>query len=232
MYQELTANCAHVWCVSLDRSSETIARLSGYLTPAELERATKFINPIHRDRWIAARGYLRQILSNYLAIDPADIALDYTELGKPYIRNSAIKFNLSHSADLAAYAIGIEHVIGIDIECTRSLPFSELVERFFSASERATFRNLPPDLHPAAFFHAWTQKEAYLKACGTGLHTPLDRISVSIDPRTPAQILNFPRDLNPDTNWQIERLTLPAEYVGAIAIAGNTHTIAIEYRTI
>jgi 4'-phosphopantetheinyl transferase len=210
-------------------NQEKILELSQHLNPAELERAAKFIHPQHRDRWIIARSYLRQILSIYLDTLPGQIEFGYGSLGKPYVLGHAIEFNLSHSQDLAVYGISPVHPIGIDIEYTRSLPFVEMVNRFFSPTEQTQFQALPTALHQAAFFHAWTQKEACLKASGTGLHTPLDRIEVSIDPRTPPQILRMTGKSHPVTNWQILSLTLPTDYVGAVAVGADK--VEIEYPT-
>jgi 4'-phosphopantetheinyl transferase len=226
---KLTADRVHVWCINLDRDREEVLKLSQDLDAAELARANKFIKAQHRDRWIVARSYLRRILSLYLDIPPEKIEFGYASLGKPHIIGAKLEFNLSHSEGLAVYGIGTVHPIGIDIEHTRSLPVVELVNRFFSPTERDIFHALPPTLHQAAFFHAWTQKEAYLKASGTGLHTPLDRIEVSIDPRTLPQILNITEGNNPIGDWHLEGLNLPTNYTGAVAIAAPS--ITIEYQS-
>ena len=213
----------HVWEVDLDRDREQIEELSCCLDERERQRAAKFINPIHRDRWTVARGYLRQILTQYLDLTRSQIVFAYAAQGKPIIDGNPIQFNLSHSGDRAVYAISPKHPVGIDIEYIRPLAAADLVDRFFSPAECAIFHSLPVAIQQAAFFHAWTQKEAYLKACGTGLTTPLDRIEVSIDPRTPAQIISTPTP----GSWQIHKLKISPEYAGAIAIGGDFE--AIEY---
>ncbi|PSB57325.1 4'-phosphopantetheinyl transferase family protein [Chamaesiphon polymorphus] len=223
----------HVWSTHLDRDREQIDEFSRFLSPEERQRAAKFRNPLHGDRWIVARGYLRQILSRYLALSPAEIVFTYSDRGKPAlakplcegkryangtrIEGSQIQFNLSHSRDRAVYGISAKDPIGIDIEYIHPLPAADLVDRFFSPAEQAIFHSLPLDSQQAAFFHAWVQKEAYLKACGTGLSTPLDRIEVSIDPSTPAAIISVP------TNdiWHIQKLEISAEYASAIVIGGE-----------
>ena len=68
------------------------------------------------------------------------------------------------------------------------------------------------------------QKEAYLKACGTGLSTPLDKIEVSIDPSTPAAIISAPTG----GIWQIQKLEIAPEYASAIAIGGNVVKLNIQ----
>ncbi len=214
----------HVWEVDLDLTRSRIEELSGCLNEQERARAAKFINQSHGDRWRVARSYLRQILSQYLDLTPAQIVFNYGAQGKPTIAGCSLEFNLSHSHDRAAYAIAAKYPVGIDIEYIHPLPAADLVDRFFSVSERAIFHSLPASIQQAAFFHAWTQKEAYLKACGTGLTTPLDCIEVSIDPRTPTQIIAAPTT----EIWQLHKLAISPDYAGAIAIGGEF--AEIEYR--
>jgi 4'-phosphopantetheinyl transferase len=218
----------HVWSTNLARDRAQIDTFRQFLSTSELQRAAKFINPTHGDRWIVARGYLRQILSQYLDLTPAEIAFTYSEHGKPALAkplgtrivDRQIEFNLSHSGDRAVYGISATHAIGIDIEYIHPLPAADLVDRFFSPAEQALFHSLPIDIQQAAFFHAWVQKEAYLKACGTGLHTPLDKIEVSIDPRTPAAIVSAPVA----GKWHIQKLEISLEYASAIVIDGDSRS--------
>ena len=217
----LPARDIQIWSTQLDLDRAQIDKFSQFLTTAERQRAAKFINPRHGDRWIVARGYLRQILSQYLDLRPDRIEFSYGEQGKPAIAGSQLQFNLSHSGDLAVYAIGAQHPIGIDIESIHPIAAADLVDRFFSPAEQTIFHNLPIDLQQAAFFHAWVQKEAYLKACGTGLHTPLDKIEVSIDPRTPAAIMAAPIA----GTWRIQKLEIAPDFASAMAIGGDYDNI-------
>jgi 4'-phosphopantetheinyl transferase len=216
----------HIWTVDLDLSQKQVAEFGQFLTTQERQRAAKFINPTHGHRWTIARGYLRQILGKYINLTPEAIVFNYGPQGKPAVEGKDIQFNLSHSADRAVYAISAKHPVGIDLEQIHPLPAADLVDRFFSPAEQSIFHSLPIDLQQAAFFHAWTQKEAYLKACGTGLSTPLDQIEVSIDPRTPAKIISAPIA----GIWQIQKLEISTEYAGAIVIGGEFDLI--EYQVL
>ena len=207
----------HVWSTHLDRDLQQIDAFKHFLTEPERHRAAKFINPTHGDRWIVARGYLRQILSQYLDLTPTQLVFTYSQHGKPALEGSPIQFNLSHSRDRAVYGISATAPIGIDIEYMHPLPAADLVDRFFSPAEQSIFHSLPVDTQQAAFFHAWVQKEAYLKACGTGLSTSLDQIEVSIDPSTPAAIVSAPVA----GVWQIQKLEISPEYASAIVSGGD-----------
>jgi 4'-phosphopantetheinyl transferase len=216
----------HVWSVELNHSHQQVEEFGQFLTAQERQRAAKFINPTHGNRWTVARGYLRQILGKYIDLTPEAIVFNYGQQGKPAIEGKDIQFNLSHSADRAVYALSAKYPVGIDLEQIHPLPAADLVDRFFSSAEQTIFHSLPIDLQQAAFFHAWTQKEAYLKACGTGLSTPLDKIEVSIDPRTPAAITSAPIA----GNWQIQKLEISADYTGAIVIDGEIDLV--EYKVL
>jgi 4'-phosphopantetheinyl transferase len=211
----------HIWSVDLDREHDRVLRLNEVLTESERHRAAKFVNPLHRDRWTVARGSLRQILSQYLDLTPEQIVFNYGAQGKPAIEGHPLQFNLSHSHDRAVCAISAKDPVGIDLEYLHPIDAAGLVDRFFSVGERAIFHSLPESKHQSAFFHAWTQKEAYLKALGTGLTTPLDQIEVSIDPDTPAQIISTPIA----GIWQIHKLELSPEYAGSIVIGGEYHDL-------
>lgn len=210
----------HVWTVDLNLNPQQVGEFNQFLTVQERQRAAKFINPLHGSRWTVARGYLRQMLSQYLDLTPAEIVFSYGQQGKPAVEGNDLQFNLSHSGDRAVYAISAKDPVGIDLEYIHPLPATDLVDRFFSANEQAIFHRLPASLQQAAFFHAWTQKEAYLKACGTGLSNPLDQIEVSIDPRTPAEIVSAPIA----GIWQIQQLEIAPEYAGAIVVGIDIDT--------
>jgi 4'-phosphopantetheinyl transferase len=220
----LSERDVHVWNVDLNLDIDRIHQFSQTLTAQECQRAAKFINPLHGSRWTVARGYLRQILSQYLDCTPAEIVFSYGQQGKPAVEGNELQFNLSHSGDRAVYAISAKYPVGVDLEFIHPLPAADLVDRFFSVNEQAIFHSLPVEIQQAAFFHAWTQKEAYLKACGTGLNTPLDQIEVSIDPRTAPAIFTAPLT----GIWQIEKLAISAEYAGSIVIGGEFDRI--DYR--
>ena len=88
-----------------------------------------------------------------------------------------LRFNLSHSQDLAMYAFTLERDVGVDIEMIRAEVANERVaENFFSRREVETLRALPREHQAEAFFNCWTRKEAYVKARGQGLSIELDEL--------------------------------------------------------
>lgn len=97
-----------------------------------------------------------------------------SEYQRPYF-NSNIDFNISHSGEFIICGISVDHKLGIDIEEIKEIPLDDF-ENQFSEYEMKAIMNSENRLQ--AFYTLWTQKEAFLKAIGTGLHVPLNEIGI------------------------------------------------------
>ncbi|HTV43472.1 MAG TPA: 4'-phosphopantetheinyl transferase superfamily protein [Candidatus Sulfotelmatobacter sp.] len=164
----------HVWAAGLDPSPERVSAFKETLAPDELERAARFHFEIDRNRFIAGRGILREILGSYLGIRPERLQFDYSPHGKPTLKASSTRpplhFNLGHSVDLILIAVTRACPLGIDVEWVRPIPDLEnIATRYFSTREAAELMALPEERRPRAFYQLWTRKEACLKASGEGL---------------------------------------------------------------
>jgi len=107
----------HVWRARLDVPPEGVRALEPMLASAERQRAARFRWPADRHRFIVARSALRAILAGYLRLDPRGIHLTADIRGKPRLASAdALCFNLSHSADLALYALARHCEVGVDLE--------------------------------------------------------------------------------------------------------------------
>jgi 4'-phosphopantetheinyl transferase len=96
--------------------------------------------------------------------------------GRPELRRPgpAIHFSLARSGRITLIAIA-PAVVGVDIE---AIPDSETVNSVTSLlhpQEQAEIRGVPESDRNEAFAHAWTRKEAYLKAEGVGIVHGLGR---------------------------------------------------------
>jgi 4'-phosphopantetheinyl transferase len=225
---ELTLSNAevHVWRVALDPAKSCVECLQRTLSADELARAARFHFPRDRRRFIVARGVLRDILGWYRGVQPSALGFRYSAYGKPELADDAdedgLRFNVSHSHEMALFAVTRGREVGVDIEYLgREIAGEEIAERFFSAHERASLRALPAAMKHQAFFNCWTRKEAYIKAHGEGLSLPLDQFDVSLVPGEPAALLATHSDPQEVLRWSLRALTPGLDYVAALAVEGQ-----------
>ena len=147
----------------------------------ERERAAGLLREEAARRWVAARWALRRTLSQYLGVEPAAVALEVGENGKPRaVVGEGLEFNLSHSGGLALVAVA-EREVGVDVELIaprQDLP--ALAERALPAADASAVRAASADDRAAVFYGAWTRYEARLKCLGSGLGSvpSWDRVTV------------------------------------------------------
>jgi len=225
---QLSSDEVHSWRASLDVPPETSARLYATLTPDERTRSARFQFERDQQRFIVARGVLRDLLGRYLQIQPGKISFVYNAFGKPDLGPefaSRLKFNLSHSAGLALIAFATASDVGVDLEHIRpQSDYADIARGFFSAAEVDYLMALPSHLYAEAFFSCWTKKEAYLKAYGEGLALSLNSFSVPLttDPaQTPADLYVASKGIVPARRWSLYTLRPAPGYAGALAIEGT-----------
>jgi 4'-phosphopantetheinyl transferase len=213
----------HVWWASLALGDAVHAAAWRSLFADERLRAARYrVEPVRR-RFVAGRGLLRLLLGGYLNVEPALVRFDYGEFGKPRLddrHGSDITFNLSHSGDVAVYAVARGLPVGVDIEAIDRMDVaasSAIVERFFSAREQAAYRALPGSQKPLAFLRAWTRKEACLKASGSGLVEQLAMVEVTLPPAAPAVVSESGTER---PGWWLHDLVHPA-VAGSLAVNGG-----------
>jgi 4'-phosphopantetheinyl transferase len=173
----------HVWWLT-PPGEDPIGSLDSfrdYTSAAERERASRFYFPADQWSYIAAQALLRWSLAQHLECAASRIEFDRTPQGRPFLRGPAngLFFSLSHARGMVACALAAEAEIGVDVEDpSRQQKNGELARHYFDAEEAAHLEPLPPGLKARHFFLQWTVKEAFLKAIGTGMHAPIDTLSV------------------------------------------------------
>ena len=145
----------HLWRAWLDSGGW---RVAGDLPAAERDRAAGIERSEARERWVASRWALREVLGLYLEREPAEIELRFGSRGKPMLAggDGSLRFNLSHSGELALIAVTGEREVGVDIQRIGS--------------------------RPAGFYAEWTRREAVAKCHGVGLGAPLPDAPVAVAP--------------------------------------------------
>lgn len=220
----LSAHDVHVWRASLSAPETRLTDFHAILADDERARAARFRNPLHGNQYTIGRGVLRMLLGRYLNRLPQEIRFSYSYYGKPFIEDAAetLRFNLSHSQDLALYAFTYQREIGIDIEYMRSVAsHDQIAEQFFSPNEIRALRTLPADQQTIGFFNCWTRKEAYIKAHGEGLSLPLDQFDVTLIPGEPAALLETRVASDRADRWALHALLPGPNYRAALAVEGH-----------
>jgi len=161
-----------VWGADLDAADDAVAAL---LSPDEAARAARFTREDAGRRWARAHGILRALLGAYLQADPRALRFGAGPHGKPDLAAPAapLRFNLSHSAEVALYAFATDVPVGVDIEVRRR-PIDPigLARRALGPEEACRLAVLDPALREREFLRAWTRHEAILKCLGVGIATP------------------------------------------------------------
>lgn len=219
----LSGEEVHVWCASLERSADEIARLTLLLTEEEKNRVARFRSIVARNEFLVTRGLLRLLLGHYLNCKPNRLIFCVGPQGKPFlVGEPRLRFNVAHSHGLALFAISLHCEVGVDVERVR--PFANdlgIAERYFSQREVEVLRGLEPQQRCDMFFHTWARKEAILKASGDGLAIGLEGVEVSVAPQEEARVLRVNGRETDARGWTLQALTPAAGYVGAVALPGT-----------
>jgi 4'-phosphopantetheinyl transferase len=213
----LRANEVHVVRARFpDAASPIVAPMWQHVSAGELERAGRLHSESDRQRFVFARGFVRQVLGGALHADPAALVFDIGKGGKPALggvrAQSGLAFNLSHSGDWVVIAVARGMHVGIDIEQIRpAFRAGDIAGRYFSAAENAALTAVPEAQRVRAFFDGWTRKEAYVKARGAGIQLGLDTFSVSLAPDAPVAFLS-----GVEPQWTLIAFDLDPQTPGAL----------------
>ncbi|MET9693843.1 4'-phosphopantetheinyl transferase superfamily protein [Streptomyces sp. NPDC006514] len=214
-----TGTDASVW--SLDTAADTVGgyrveEAAAVLDAGEREKAARLLLPGHRHRYLAAHLGLRVLLGARLGLDPREVALVREDCrccggphGRPAVAGGGVHFSLSHSGDLAYFALAAVPV-GVDIEETPDADAVADVLESLHPVESAELTALAAPRRPGALARLWCRKEACLKAAGTGLARGLAEPYVG-SASAPAAV----------TGWILTDLPAPEGYAAALAVADH-----------
>jgi 4'-phosphopantetheinyl transferase len=221
-----SSNEVHVWQVLLDVTAAQRERLLGVLSADEVERSVRLRFEKDQQRFITARGMLRQILGCYLGKNPHEIRFEYTAFGKPVLATNfgsdSLCFNLSHSDAFALFAFARGRNIGIDIErISDDVAVDHIARRFFSPGEISSLERTHENNRNELFFQYWTRKEAFLKATGEGISFPMEQLDVSLMRGRGLSPVALPGDTIERSRWYVQDLFPGPGYSAAIAVEGR-----------
>ncbi len=195
----------------------------------ERQRAATFHHESDRQRYVISQGSLRGLLGQQLGIDPARVAFDRGEFGKPVLAtHPALHFNTSHSGDWIVHGVSASTPMGVDVEAIQpdAIDLDEF-RHVLTKPEMERLRSLPTALRNPAFISTWVRKEAYVKATGRGLSQPLGDICIEPLEGGGYRLLH---DHHPDTagaKWNWLMLDLGPGYAGCLCYPGAPRVVHI-----
>ncbi|WP_051941684.1 4'-phosphopantetheinyl transferase family protein [Maribacter forsetii] len=125
---------------------------------------------------VLGRLLLAYGLKNLYQVDVDDLKISFSKDKKPFLENSSIQFNISHSKDVIVCAITSVGEIGVDVEKINDINIQDFKDQF-SQTEYESINASANALEQ--FFTFWTQKEAVVKSNGAGLHIPLNSFDIA-----------------------------------------------------
>jgi 4'-phosphopantetheinyl transferase len=224
----LRNGAVHAWRADLNLEPARLSRLGQNLSEDEQARAARFHFDRDRERFIAARGLLREILALYLNTAAKRLRFRYGTHGKPSLAEGGdLRFNLSHSHDTMLVAVAQQREVGVDIEhAGADIAVEEIAETVFSTPEVQVLNRLEGETKRAAFLRFWTRKEAYIKADGRGVSLPLKRVDVSVPADRVAVLNESTGKWDACLRWVLRTLTVGPEHVAALAAEGQEWQLA------
>jgi len=220
----------HLWQACLEIESVQLDIFYQQLSDDERARSDRFRDRKDRERYIAAHGFLRTILSRYLGTKPDQLTFHRNEYGKPFLCSAGcqdIRFNMSRSGGISLIAVARDHEVGVDIEHVRSMPeYMQVAEHSFCQGECLFLCSLDPEVQLETFFRYWTLKEAFVKARGRGLSIPLDQFEVCFQGEKPILRGASGMDSIDTQDWSLLELNPHPGYAAGLAVEGSMGCIS------
>lgn len=219
----LSPGTIDVWRVPT-RAGRPADGLRSVLSPDEVRRASRLADPRARVRFVHARAALRLLLARYTGDDPAALDLAYGVSGKPSLRAAgadAPGFSVSHAGDLALLAFARGGDVGVDLERIRPPRHADrIAARLFDRATCALLGRLADEDRVLAFYHAWTQREAFVKAVGGTLFATHDPLAFRW-PRPRRQVQRVAEG----ASWTVAALEPGPGYVATVVAQGSARRI-------
>lgn len=189
-----------------ENSLKSLPLAGDVLGPRELAETVSFATDKRRQEYLAARVTVKEMLrtqipaargleSRQVEVWKEPTGLPYAVLGGSRRLPGRLSISHSHGWVFAGYAEE-DLPFGVDVEWVEPRAAAFAAD-YFTPREQALFDRLDPAARDARITLAWSAKEAYMKAAGTGL---------SIDPRA-LEVETLPRPIGAlNGRWQALRV--------------------------
>ncbi|MGF7215714.1 4'-phosphopantetheinyl transferase [Spirosoma lacussanchae] len=200
-----------VFRVFLPDQTTCLPWLRSWLSPDELDRASRYRQAADQHRFSCARGWLRLLVSAYTGQQPDQVRFTIGPNQKPELDpTTGWHINVSHAGSWVLIGIA-RRPIGVDVEEIRpDFPVSDLLPSTFSLSEQQYITSVTEPQR--RFYQLWTRKEALIKATGQGLgNDPAAIPCLDGQHRVSASAIGQPG------HWAVRSFDLTGSYSAAVA---------------
>ncbi len=209
-----------------DINSDRLLNLNewSFLNDGEKQKALSFARPDLQYKYIKTRAELKKILATYLKLDAQQVVIQIGEYGKPFVAETPVFFNLSHTGDQLLIAVSNTGEIGVDIEKIKDRKnLHGLAGKCFSEQECAYWHSLSEQQKQTMFYHFWVAKEAFVKAVGRGLALGLNLCVVN--PAQPTGFLSLPAGCGEPEDWKITGIKIDQHHASAVVTVNTEFTL-------
>jgi 4'-phosphopantetheinyl transferase len=219
---------AHVWRASTSPPAGVLERIVASLPPDEHARHARLRHGAAAREYAIGRALLRTVLSRILDVPAGEIRFAYTAAGKPSLGGTGLldaRFSVSHASGEVVVVAAIDRDVGIDIERDRHVDIEGIERRLFQRATQRLLEAIRGEERRLAFLHAWTQREAVVKAFGGRLFTTPDPFPF-LWPRPSRAIRSAGAGVNSDL-WSLVVPPLPHEGVATVVAAGAIERVVL-----
>jgi phosphopantetheinyl transferase len=144
----------------------------------KVEANVAITHPHKRLQHLAGRYLLKELYEDF----PLSL-IRIADTRKPFLKDEAYHFSISHCGDYAAAIVSSQHRVGVDIEIPHEKILA-IARKFLTDSDRSVIHRLGDE--PYVYTMAWSIKEAVFKWFGNG----------QVDFRDHIQLLSIAQDAN------------------------------------
>jgi 4'-phosphopantetheinyl transferase len=174
------------------------------LLPPELqERNARYIRWQNRHSHLFGKLLLIEALKVYGIETDIWSYVDHNSYERPFLTLQGYDFNISHSGNFVACAIGKDYRLGIDIEENKNIDF----RNFLGVMTPDQWDQINKASYPIKeFYKYWTMKESVIKADGRGFSIPLEKLQ-----------LRHNTMQYEDISWFVQEWEIDSRYNAALA---------------
>ena len=178
-----------LWLLDTDSFGIVPRRLLNLLDRGEEERA-RLLRPAEQRRFLISRIVLRQGLSSVIGGEPRSWRFIIGATGKVNLAhcydNPSADFSISYAGNAVAIVVSTSGSVGVDLEEAAGGDSASARTVFptaqFSEREGKYLGRLSGDEQWGETLKIWTQKEAYSKLLGLGLHMDFAQLDLLAGP--------------------------------------------------